>query len=46
MWVPGGWIDYILMEKVPGVTPWNFWHDTEELPKMTFAERDEIRARL
>lgn len=43
MWVPGGWTDYILMEKVPGVAPLNFWDKDQGLEAMTRSERDEVR---
>ncbi|RFU30078.1 hypothetical protein B7463_g6263, partial [Scytalidium lignicola] len=34
--LPGGYLVWILMEKVPGITPWDFW----EMPR---EERDQIR---
>ena len=37
MWIPGGFIVFILMEKVPGVPLDNFWSD------MTRSQRDEVR---
>ncbi len=43
-WVPGGWLIFILMEKVPGVSPLNFWKPTEDRPAMTRSQRDEVRA--
>jgi hypothetical protein len=36
-WVPGGYIDYILMEKLPGETP-GYWSG-----RMSRAERDQLR---
>lgn len=38
MWVPGGYILYILMEKVPGDTVFNLWDGMDE------AERTILRA--
>jgi hypothetical protein len=35
MWIPGGWLVYILMEKLPGTPPLNFWHDYGGRPAMT-----------
>lgn len=45
MWVPGGYVVYILMEKLPGAPPFNFWvekdlvgrprHCTERVPSST-----------
>lgn len=43
MWVPGGWLIFILMEKVPGVPLDNLWNSTKERPAMTRSQRDEVR---
>jgi hypothetical protein len=43
MWVPGGWLIFILMEKVPGVPPLNFFQSSTERPAMTRSQRDEVR---
>lgn len=37
MWVPGGHIVYILMEKLPGINLSNFFHDLDR------KERDQCR---
>jgi len=39
MWVPGGYVVYILMEKLPGSPPWDFW--IEE--RYSLEDRNEIR---
>ncbi|KAH8804583.1 hypothetical protein F5884DRAFT_859207 [Xylogone sp. PMI_703] len=38
MWVPGGYILYILMEKLPGIEPTQFYN------QMDRKERDDLRA--
>lgn len=43
MWVPGGWLVFVLMEKVPGVPLNNFWYPSKEKPAMTRSQRDEVR---
>lgn len=43
MWVPGGWLIFILMEKVPGGPLDNFWKPSKERPAMTRYQRDEVR---
>ena len=43
MWVPGGWLIFILREKVPGVQPLNFFRSGEGQPAMTRSQRDEVR---
>lgn len=40
MWVPGGYILYILMEKLPGFSPERFYVDLDR------AERDELRSKF
>jgi hypothetical protein len=35
MWVPGGWLIFILMEKVPGEPLDHFWKPSMERPAMT-----------
>ncbi len=40
MWVPGGYIVYILMEKLPGAPPVDFWVEG----RYSLEERNEIRA--
>ena len=45
MWVPGGYLVFILMEKVPGKPLDNFWTDNSQVgPAMTRLQRDEVRA--
>lgn len=39
MWVPGGYVVYILMEKLPGIPPLNFWVEKE----FSLKDRDEVR---
>jgi hypothetical protein len=43
MWVPGGWLIFILMEKVPGEPLDHFWKPSMERPAMTRSQRDEVR---
>lgn len=43
MWVPGGWLILILIEKLPGQPPWNFWCETKDGPAMTLPQRNEVR---
>lgn len=43
MWIPGGWLVFILMEKVPGVPPFNFFYPSKDQPAMTRFQRDEVR---
>ncbi len=44
MWVPGGWLIFILIEKLPGLPPYNFWTATIDRPAMTLSQRNEARA--
>lgn len=44
MWVPGGWLTFILIEKLPGQSPMNFWCATKDRPAMTLSQRNEVRA--
>ena len=44
MWVPGGWLIFILIEKLPGLPPMNFWCATKDRPAMTLSQRNEVRA--
>lgn len=37
MWIPGGFIDCILMEKLPGQTPHDFWNWPRD-------KRDELQS--
>src|SRR5947209_19261190 len=39
MWVPGGYVVYILMEKLPGDSPFNFWVEKY----FSLEDRDEVR---
>ncbi|GAB1205314.1 hypothetical protein BDV32DRAFT_118848 [Aspergillus pseudonomiae] len=41
-WVPGGYIEYILMERVPGVRPPAYWHpmDQEERDRLLKAFKE------
>jgi hypothetical protein len=43
MWVPGGYLVFILMEKLPGVPPVNFFKPSDTQPAMTRPQRDEVR---
>lgn len=43
MWIPGGWFIFILMEKLPGIPPFNFWKPSPDKPAMTRAQRHEVR---
>ena len=43
MWVPGGWLIFILREKVPGSPPLNLFRPSEEQAAMTRSQRDEVR---
>jgi len=43
MWIPGGWLIFILMEKLPEASPFNFWCPDSGKPAMTRAQRDEVR---
>jgi hypothetical protein len=43
MWVPGGWLIFILVEKVPGKPLDTFWKPSKERPAMTRSQRDEVR---
>jgi hypothetical protein len=43
MWIPGGWLVFILMKKLPGASPFNFWAPDAGRPAMTRAQRDEVR---
>jgi hypothetical protein len=43
MWVPGGYLIFILMEKLPGVPPLNFFKPSDTQPAMTRPQRDEVR---
>ncbi len=39
MWVPGGYVVYILMEKLPGAPPFNFWVEKD----LSLEDRDTVR---
>jgi hypothetical protein len=43
MWVPGGWLVFILMERLSGVRPLNFWCPRDGQSAMSRAQRDEVR---
>jgi hypothetical protein len=43
MWVPGGYLIFILMEKVPGEPITSFFKPGVDRPALTRSERDEVR---
>jgi hypothetical protein len=43
MWIPGGYLVFILMEKLPGVPPLNLFLPSRTQPAMTRSQRDEVR---
>lgn len=43
MWVPGGYLIYILMERLPGRPITAFFDSDGKRPAMTLSQRDEVR---